>query len=129
MDMARKPAPPKPTPAELDLLRVLWPLGAATAKQVHEVAQRERPELAYATVLRLLQIMHGKGLLVRDESERSHVYAPAHEQESLRTNLLKDLIHKAYSGSGKELVMAALRGHVSKEEKDEIRRLLQEDGK
>ena len=127
--MARKPAPPKPTPAELDLLRVLWPLGAATAKQVHEVAQRDRPELAYATVLRLLQIMHGKGLLVRDESERSHVYAPAHAQESLRTNLLKDLIHKAYSGSGKELVMAALRGHVSEEEKDEIRRLLQEDGK
>ncbi|WP_220396242.1 BlaI/MecI/CopY family transcriptional regulator [Arenimonas terrae] len=126
--MARKPAPPKPTPAELDLLRVLWPLGAATAKQVHEVAQRDRPELAYATVLRLLQIMHGKGLLVRDESERSHVYAPAHAQESLRTSLLKDLIHKAYSGSGKELVMAALRGHVSQEEKDEIRRLLQEDG-
>ena len=127
--MARTPAPPKPTPAELDLLRVLWPLGAATAKQVHEVAQRERPELAYATVLRLLQIMHGKGLLVRDESERSHVYAPAQAQDSLRTNLLKDLIHKAYSGSGKELVMAALRGHVSQEEKDEIRKLLQEDGK
>jgi predicted transcriptional regulator len=129
MHMARKPAPPKPTPAELDLLRVLWPLGAATAKQVHEVAQRDRPELAYATVLRLLQIMHGKGLLVRDESERSHVYAPAQEQESLRTNLLRDLIHKAYSGSGKELVMAALRGHVSREEKEEIRKLLQEDGK
>lgn len=127
--MARKPAPPKPTPAELDLLRVLWPLGAATAKQVHEVAQRDRPELAYATVLRLLQIMHGKGLLVRDESQRSHVYAPAQARDSLRTDLLKDLIHKAYSGSGKELVMAALRGHVSKEEKEEIRRLLQEDGK
>lgn len=127
--MARKPAPPKPTPAELDLLRVLWPLGAATAKQVHEVAQRDRPELAYATVLRLLQIMHGKGLLVRDESQRSHVYAPAQARDSLRTNLLKDLIHKAYSGSGKELVMAALRGHVSKEEKEEIRKLLQEDGK
>jgi predicted transcriptional regulator len=129
MDMARKPAPPKPTPAELDLLRVLWPLGAATAKQVHEIAQRDRPDLAYATVLRLLQIMYGKGLLVRDESERSHVYAPAHAQESLRTSLLKELIHKAYSGSGKELVMAALRGHVSKEEKEEIRKLLQEDGK
>lgn len=127
--MARKPAPPKPTPAELDLLRVLWPLGAATAKQVHEVAQRDRPELAYATVLRLLQIMHGKGLLVRDESQRSHVYAPAQARDSLRTNLLKELIHKAYSGSGKELVMAALRGHVSKEEKEEIRKLLQEDGK
>ena len=126
--MARTPAPPKPTPAELDLLRVLWPLGAATAKQVHEIAQRDRPELAYATVLRLLQIMHGKGLLVRDESERSHVYAPAQEQDSLRTNLLTDLIHKAYFGSGKELVMAALRGHVSEQEKEEIRKLLQEDG-
>lgn len=127
MDMAKTPAPPKPTPAELDLLRVLWPLGSATAKQVHEVAQRDRPDLAYATVLRLLQVMHGKGLLVRDESERSHVYAPAQAQESLRTRLLKDLIHKAYSGSGKELVMAALRGHVSKKEREEIRKLLEDE--
>lgn len=127
--MARRPAPPKPTPAELDLLRVLWPLGAADARQVHEAAARDRPELAYATVLRLLQIMHGKGLLVRDESQRPHVYAPAQAQDSLRTNLLKELIHKAFSGSGKELVMAALRGHVSAEEKEEIRKLLQKDGK
>lgn len=122
--MAKPPPPPKPTPAELDLLRVLWPLGAATVKQVHELVQKERPQMSYATVLRLMQIMHGKGLLIRDESERSHVYAPAHAQDSLRSNLLKDLIHKAYSGSGKELVMAALRGHVTEKERAEIQEFL-----
>jgi len=122
--MAKTPPLPKPTAAELDLLRVLWPLGAATVKQVHEVVQKERAHMSYATVLRLMQIMHGKGLLIRDESERSHVYAPAQAQESLRTNLLKDLIHKAYSGSGKELVMAALRGHVTAKEREEIQMFL-----
>jgi predicted transcriptional regulator len=130
-DMARKAAIPRPTAAELNLLRVVWPLGAATVKQVHEAAQAERPETTYATVLRLMQVMHGKGLLSRDDSQRSHVYAPAQKQESLRTGLLHDLIHKAFAGSGKELVMAALRdGHVSRAERDEIRKLLQkEDGK
>ncbi|MBX3710768.1 MAG: BlaI/MecI/CopY family transcriptional regulator [Lysobacter sp.] len=122
----------KPTPAELDLLRVLWRLGPSTVKQVHEAQLAERPDVAYATVLRLLQIMHGKGLLTRDESQRSHVYAAAQAQDSLQTNLLRDLIHKAFSGSGKDLVMAALRDHVSDEERAqihaEIRRALEEDG-
>jgi predicted transcriptional regulator len=127
--MAKTPAIPKPTTAELGLLRVIWPLGAATVKQVHEAAQKERPDMTYATVLRLMQIMHGKGLLTRDDSQRSHVYAPAHAQESLRTGLLKDLIHKAYSGSAKELVMAALRVHVTKEEREEIRKLLRGEEK
>lgn len=127
--MPRTPAVPKPTAAELNLLRVIWPLGATTVKQVHEAAQKERPELTYATVLRLMQIMHGKGLLIRDDSQRSHVYAPAHAQESLRTGLLKDLIHKAFAGSGKELVMAALSGHVTKQEREEIRKLLRRDDK
>ena len=70
------PRQPKPTPAELELLRTLWQLGPSTVKQVHETQQRERPELAYANVLRLMQIMHGKGLLKRDERQRSHVYSP-----------------------------------------------------
>ena len=122
--MAKSPRLPKPTAAELDLLRLLWPLGRATVKQVHETAQRERPDTTYATVLRLMQIMHGKGLLLRDESERSHVYAPAQAAESTRRGLLTDLIHKAYAGSGKELVMAALRGHVSAAERREIQRFL-----
>ena len=125
--MAKTPPPPKPTAAELDLLRVLWPLGSATVKEVHELAQKEKAHMSYATVLRLMQVMHGKGLLRRDESQRSHVYAPAQARESLRGNLLKELINKAYAGSGKELVMAALRGHVSAAEREEIQKFLEEN--
>ena len=118
---------PKPTAAELDLLQVLWPLGAATARQLHEAMQRTRPDVTYATVLRLMQIMHTKGLLTRDESERSHVYAPAQAQDSLQTNLLKDLMQKAFAGSAKALVMAALKSGISKKERAEIEQLLKED--
>lgn len=125
--MARPPRPPKPTPAELDLLRVLWQLGPSTVKQVHEARQRERPDFSYATALRLLQVMHGKGLVKRDESERSHVYAAAQAQGSLQTRLLDDLIHKAFAGSGKDLVLAALRGgRVSEAEREEIQRFLED---
>ena len=120
---------PKPTAAELELLRLIWQLEPATAKQVHQAAIKERPEMAYATVLRLMQIMHSKGLLNRDESQRSHIYSAAQAQDSLQTNMLKDLIHKAFSGSAKDLVMAALRGHVSQEERDEIQKFLHGDDK
>jgi predicted transcriptional regulator len=65
-------------------------------------------------------------LLTRDESERSHVYAAAQPQRALQANLLRDLIHKAFSGSGKDLVMTALRGHVTDEERAEIQRFLKE---
>lgn len=127
--MPKTPAPPKPTAAELDLLQTLWPLGAATAKQVHKEMVKTRPEVTYATVLRLMQIMHTKGLLIRDESERSHVYAPAQAQDSLQTGLLKDLIQKAFSGSAKALVLAALNSGISKKEREEIENLLKEEGK
>lgn len=120
--------PPKPTPAELQMLGVLWQHGAATAKQVHEAVLGARPDLAYATVLRQLQVMHTKGLLLRDESARAHVYAPAQPQDTLQTSLIKDLIHKAFSGSGKELVLAALRGHVTHQERAEIQAILDREG-
>ena len=123
------PSIPKPTAAELDLLRTLWPLGSASARQVHEEIQKERPEVTYATVLRLMQIMHTKGLLIRDESQRSHVYAPAQAQDALQTNLLKDLMQKAFSGSAKALVMAALRSGISKKEREEIEKMLKEEKK
>ncbi|MES3024176.1 MAG: BlaI/MecI/CopY family transcriptional regulator [Pseudomonadota bacterium] len=125
--MSKSTTIPKPTPAELDLLQTLWPLGAASAKQVHQAMQQERPDLPYASVLRLMQIMHTKGILLRDESERSHVYTPAQAQDSLQTNLLKDLIEKAFSGSAKALVMAALRSGISKKEREEIESLLKDD--
>ena len=121
-------APPKPTPSELEMLRLLWQSGPATARQVHEAAVEARPDMNYATVLRLLQVMHTKALLTRDESQRAHVYAPAQEQDTLQTNLLKELIQKAFSGSGKALVLAALRGgHVSKKERAEIQALLDQE--
>ncbi|GAA4867906.1 hypothetical protein GCM10023332_20410 [Luteimonas vadosa] len=83
--------------------------------------------MAYASVLRLMQVMHGKGLLKRDESERSHVYSPAQEREPVQTRLLDDLIQKAFAGSGKDLVLAALRSErVSDAERAEIQRFLKE---
>ena len=120
---------PKPTAAELEMLRLLWQLGPASAKQVHQAAVASRPDMAYATVLRLLQLMHTKGLLTRDESARAHIYAPAQPQDSLQTSLIKELIHKAFSGSGKELVLAALRGHVSARERAEIQAILDDEQK
>ena len=125
--MPRTPDAPKPTPAELDLLQVLWPLGSATAKQVHEAMLAQRPDVTYATVLRLMQVMHGKGLLGRDESERSHVYTPLHGRDALQTNLLHDLMQRAFSGSAKALVLAALKSGISKKERREIEQLLRED--
>lgn len=88
---------------------------------------KERPEIAYASVLRMLQVMHSKGQLRRDESQRAHVYAVVEEQDTLQTNLVKDLIQKAFSGSAKALVLAALRTHVSKEERKEIQQFLHGD--
>jgi len=119
---------PKPTPSELEMLRLLFALGPATARQVHEAAVETRPDMQYATVLRLLQVMHTKGLLNRDESQRAHIYSPSERQDSIQTSLLKDLIHKAFAGSGKALVMAALRGgHVSAKERAEIQKMLDEE--
>lgn len=89
--------------------------------------QLERPDLAYGTVLRLMQIMHGKGLLIRDESQRSHTYAPARAKDAMQTNLLKDLLQRAFSGSAKALMLAALRNGISKKEREEIEPLLKDD--
>jgi predicted transcriptional regulator len=125
--MTKVTLPARPTAAELELLRVLWPIGPATVKQVHQAMHEERADVTYASVLRQMQVMHAKGLLTRDESERSHIYAPAQSQNMLQTSLLKELIHKAFSGSGKALVMAALRKHVSREEREEIRKFLHGD--
>ena len=126
MPKASKAKPPRPTPAELDLRRVIWQLGPASVKDVHQARLLEKPDLAYATVLRLMQVMHGKGLLTRDERQRSHVYAAAHAQDRLQTNLLRELIQKAFAGSGKALVLSALNEHVTAKERAEIRRLLEE---
>lgn len=117
---------PKPTGAELELLRTLWKLGPSSVKDVLAARVVERPELTYSNVLRLMQVMHSKGLLLRDESQVSHVYSAAVAQQTLQTDLLRDLIFKVFGGSGKKLVLAALNEHVSDTERAEIKRLLED---
>jgi predicted transcriptional regulator len=125
----RSPSPPAtPSPAELDLLRVLWRIGAADARSVHEAFVEERPEATYAGVLRQLQLMHAKGLLKRDESRRPQVYAPVLARDKMQKGLLKDVIAKMFAGSGKALVLAALKSHVNASERAEIARLLRDEG-
>jgi predicted transcriptional regulator len=118
------PKPPRPTDVELSLLRVLWKLGPSTVKEVHQELSRTR-ELAYTGVLRMLQVMFEKGLVVRDESERSHVYQPVHSKDVMQKGMVSDLLEKAFAGSARDLVLAALKaGRVTAKEKAEIRALL-----
>jgi BlaI family transcriptional regulator, penicillinase repressor len=116
----------RPTDAELAILRVLWSRGPSTVRQVHEALSRER-ETGYTTVLKLMQIMTEKGLVERDESERTHVYQARFTQEATQQRLVSDLLEKAFGGSASQLVMQALAAKpASADELAEIRRLLDE---
>lgn len=119
---------PTPTAAELELLRILWQRGPLDARAVYDCLALERADASYATVLRQLQLMHGKGLLSRDESRRPQLYAAVEAQEKVQTSLLKDLIGKVFAGSGKALVLTALREHVSDAERLEIEKILSHKG-
>ncbi len=115
----------QPTAAELEILRELWRLGPSTVRDVHE-ALRER-RVGYTTVLKLLQIMTEKGLVKRDESQRAHVYEARVPQEQTETQLVRDLVDRAFGGSPGRLVMQALSSRkATPEERDRIRRLLDE---
>jgi len=116
----------RPTDAELAILRVLWSRGPSTVRQVHEALIRER-ETGYTTVLKLMQIMTEKGLVERDESERTHVYQARFTQEQTQHRLVSDLLDKAFDGSASQLVMRALAAKpASADELAQIRRLLDE---
>ncbi|HVH12406.1 MAG TPA: BlaI/MecI/CopY family transcriptional regulator [Longimicrobium sp.] len=113
---------PLPTEGELDLLDVLWKRGPSTVREVQDALSRQA---GYTTVLKLLQIMHAKGLVTRDESARTHVYAAAVEREETEGGLVSELARKAFGGSAGRLVMRALSEHTaSAEELAEIRRML-----
>jgi BlaI family transcriptional regulator, penicillinase repressor len=119
-----RPVLPRPTDAELGILRVLWERGPSTVRQVHDVLSRERPT-AYTTALKLLQIMTEKGLVRRDESDRTHVYHARLSEEQTQRQLVRDLLDRAFAGSASKLVMQALAARrASPEELAEIRRLL-----
>jgi predicted transcriptional regulator len=121
--MPRKPTP-RPTDAELAILRLLWEHGPSTVKQVHSRLS-SRSDVGYTTVLKMLQIMTEKGLVQRDESQRAHVYAACTSRESTQGQLVRDLLDRAFEGSAAQLVMRALSARgASEEEISEIRRLL-----
>jgi predicted transcriptional regulator len=112
----------KPTDAELGILRVLWSRGPSTVRQVAEVLGREA---GYTTVLKLLQIMTEKRLVVRDEAERTHIYEAAYTQDQTQRQLVTDLLDRVFDGSAAQLVLQALATNkTSPEELDEIRKLL-----
>ena len=123
--MSRTSPLPRPTDAELSILRVLWERGPSTVRQVHDVLSRERPT-AYTTALKLLQIMTDKGLVRRDETERTHVYHPRLSEEQTQRQLVRDLLDRAFGGSAAKLVMQALAARrATPEELVEIRKLIE----
>jgi len=98
---------PRPTDAELAILRILWDRGPSTVRQVHDILGRERPA-AYTTALKLLQIMIEKGLVERDERDRTHIYRARLSEETTQRQLVRDLVDRAFGGSSMKLVMQAL---------------------
>lgn len=123
--MTRNAPLPRPTDAELAILRVLWERGPSTVRQVHDVLSRERPT-AYTTALKLLQIMTDKGLVRRDETDRTHIYYARLSEEQTQRQLVRDLLDRAFGGSASKLVMQALAARrATPEELVEIRKLIE----
>jgi predicted transcriptional regulator len=117
--------PPMPTDGELAILRVLWKRGAPlTVREVHDVVRRDKAT-AYTTVLKMLTIMFEKGLVLRDESERSHRFVPSYAQPVVESSLVDDFVQRTMGGSAVRLVQRALdAGRASVDELDEIAKLI-----
>jgi len=121
--MSKKPAP-KPTDSELEILRVLWELGPSTVKTVNERLNKIRL-VGYTTTLKLLQIMHEKGLVNRNDNERSHVYTSAIAESDIQSAMVNKLLTTVFSGSASKLVMQVLgNSNTSKEELLKIKEML-----
>ena len=117
---------PRPTDAELEILAVLWSIGPATVRQVYEVISRRRTA-QYSTILKFMQIMAEKGLLIRNQDQRAHVYAPAKPREWTQQQLAGDLLERAFSGSAKASLLGVLSARrASKEDLAAMRKRLGE---
>ena len=123
--MARRKST-RPTDRELTILRILWDKGPSTVRQVNEAMSKDE-DTGYTTTLKLMQIMTEKGLLVRDESQRQHVYKPVFTEERTQKQLVGDLLERAFSGSAEKLVVRALSAKkVPAKELARIRKLVDE---
>lgn len=116
--------PIKPTESELEILRILWDKGNATVREVHEVLS-EHKESGYTTTLKLLQIMHEKGIVKRDDSSKTHIYRANITRENTQEQLVGKMINSLFGGSSTRLVMQALGSQApNKEELEQIQQLL-----
>lgn len=114
----------RPTDVELSILRTLWELGPATVRQVHEILGADR-NLAYTAVLKMMQTMTDKGLLLRNDSERSHIYRPAQAREHTLEHLVDDLLERAFGGSALDLLATTLSSRkLGAREREELAQLL-----
>jgi BlaI family penicillinase repressor len=114
----------KPTESELEILQILWKKGNASVREVHEELLQTK-EAGYTTTLKLMQIMHEKGLVKRDDSIKTHIYQAAVSKEKTQKHLLNKMIDSLFGGSPGELVMQALGNHkASAEELEEIQKML-----
>ncbi len=114
----------KPTESEMEILQILWRMGSCTVRDVHEELTKNK-ESGYTTTLKLMQIMHEKGLVDRDTSSKSHVYSAAINQDKIEKQLVGKMIDDVFSGSASRLVMQALGNHqASEKEIEEIRKYL-----
>src|SRR5215510_10050557 len=115
---------PKPTDAELEILRVLWTRGPSTVREVYDEL-KENKGVGYTTILKFMQIMAEKGLVSRNEDQRAHLYEAVIPRESTQQQLVDDLLDRAFGGSALELVMQALSSkRATTDEIKQIRRLL-----
>ena len=120
----KKKTIPRPTEAELAILRILWDRGPSTVRQVHTVIEADR-EVTYTTTLKLIQVMTEKGLVTREEQDRVHVYQAAHGADEMQQRLVGDLLDRAFGGSAAKLVMQALAAKpTTAEELRELRRII-----
>lgn len=117
---------PKPTEAEMAILRALWSKHPATVREVMEALNQDRePPLAYTTVLKFMQIMTDKGLVTRNDADRTHTFSPAVPAQQTRLQMVGDLVERVFEGNLSQLVLQALgSGKLSQEEAAEIKKLL-----
>lgn len=115
--------PIKPTGAELEVLQVLWKSGPSTVRDVHTFLKNTH-STGYTTVLKIMQIMHEKELLSRDESARAHIYSSRVSEEDTQGQFISEIVSKVFAGSTSQLVVRALAGKSSHQEIEEIRAVL-----
>jgi len=117
---------PRPTESELEILQILWDKGNCTVREVHEILEKSK-DAGYTTTLKLMQIMHEKGLVVRDTSSKTHIYKALVNQEKTQQHLVNKMIDNVFNGSAARMVMQALGNHkASKDEIDSIKKYLDE---